>query len=199
MTAAPSRCEGVSPADLTADHFQFGTAATPGRDRSSAARRRREVTGTEFGDTIIGAEGDDTLDGRGGSDWIFGNEGDDDIRGGAGDDVIFAGEGDDTVNAGTGSNFVVGGAGADTFVVESGQTLTTIGDFSDGVDLIDLSNISGITGFGDLSITDDNGTAVIDLSAQGAGTVRLSGIDTADLDADDFVFAEATTPVDDGM
>ena len=72
--------------------------------------------------------------------------------------MIFAGEGDDTINAGTGSNYVNGGAGADTFVVESGQTLTTIGDFTDCDDHIDLSNISGISAFSDLTITDDNGT-----------------------------------------
>jgi Ca2+-binding RTX toxin-like protein len=113
--------------------------------------------------------------------------------------VIFGGEGDDTINAGTGSNYVQGGAGADTFAVESGQTLTTIGDFTDGDDQIDLSNISGITGFSDLTITDDHGTAVIDLSSQGAGTIRLTGVATTDLDADDFVFAESTTQVDDSM
>ena len=69
-----------------------------------------------------------------------------------------------------------GGAGADT--LESGQTLTTIGDFTDGEDQIDLSNISGITAFSDLTITDDDGTAMIDLSSQGAGTIRLTGVAT---------------------
>ena len=40
---------------------------------------------------------------------------------------------------------------------------------------------------------------MIDLSTQGAGTVRLTGVATTDLDADDFVFAAAATPVEDGM
>ena len=107
---------------------------------------------------------------------------------------------DNTVNSGTGGNSVVGGASADTFAVEAGQTLTTtIGDFSDGADLIDLSNIFGITGFGDLTIIDDSGTAAIDLSSLDAGTIRLSGVATTDLDADDFVFVESAPPVDDAM
>ena len=184
--------QGVTATDLTADHFVFGTASTPGT-LFIGNESETEYTGTEFADTIIGAEGNDTLDGGRGDDWIFGNEGDDNISGGEGNDVILGGAGDDTIAAGTGSNYVLGGAGADTFVVDSGQTLTTIGDFTDGEDQIDLSNISGITGFGDLTITNDNGTAVIDLSSQGAGTIRLTGVDTADLDADDFVFADANT------
>ena len=170
--------------DVTADLFEFADADTPGT-LFIGSEAETEFTGTDFADTIIGAEGDDTLDGGRGNDWIFGNEGADDIKGG---------EGDDTINAGTGSNYVHGGAGADTFAVESGQTLTTIGDFTDGDDQIDLSNISGITGFSDLTITDDDGTAVIDLSSQGAGTIRLTGVATTDLDAEHFVFADSTHP-----
>ena len=129
----------------------------------------------------------------------MGEAGDDTISGGADTDYLFGGSGADTINAGTGSNFVHGGAGADTFVVGPGQTLTTIGDFTDGEDQIDLSSISGITGFSDLTITNDDGTAAIDLSAHGAGTIRLTDVATTDLDADDFVFAGSTSMVDDGM
>lgn len=129
---------------------------------------------------------------------MFGNEGDDTIDGGAGNDMIFGGEGDDVIDAGTGRNFVDGGAGADTFVVQAGQILTSIHDFTDGDDQIDLSNISGITGFDDLTITYHPGGAVIDLSSQGAGIIQLAGVTSTELDADDFVFASATIG-DDGM
>jgi Ca2+-binding RTX toxin-like protein len=190
--------QGVTSTDVTADIFAFAEESTSGTI-FIGSEAETEFTGGEFGDTVIGAEGDDTLDGGGGNDWIFGNEGADDLQGGAGDDVIFGGEGDDTINAGTGSNFAHGGAGADTFVVESGQTLTTIGDFTDGEDQIDLSNISGITGFDDLTITADGDDVVINLSDHGAGSVRLENVAVADLDADDFVFAASTTVVDDGM
>ena len=190
--------QGVSSTDVTAELFEFADAPTSGTlfiGRESAS----EYTGGDLGDVIIGAEGDDTLDGGGGNDVIFGNEGADNIRGGGGNDVIYGGEGDDTINAGTGSNYVFGGAGADTIVVESGQSLTTIGDFTDGEDQIDLSNIAGITGFDDLTMTADGGDVVIDLSSQGAGQVRLQNVAVSDLDADDFVFAAATPDPGDAM
>ena len=156
-------------------------------------------------DILLGGSGDDTIDGGEGADLIVGGTGADTLTGGADADIFAFGPGDgndtitdfnkdeDTINL---SMF---GAGADTFVVEPGQTLTTIGDFTDGEDQIDLSNISGITGFSDLTMTDDNGTAVIDLSAYGGGTIRLTDVATTDLDADDFVFAGSTSMVDDGM
>ena len=136
--------QGVTSTDLTADQFVFATASTLGI-MHIGSEWETDYTGGDFADTIIGAEGNDTLAGGRGNDWIFGNEGDDTISGGADNDVIFGGAGDDTINAGTGSNYAYGGTGADTFVVESGQTLTTIGDFTAGGDKIDLGNIAGVT------------------------------------------------------
>ena len=190
--------QGVTSTDLSADQFVFATADTSGT-LFIGSEADSGFTGTGFADTIIGGEGDDSLAGAGGNDVIFGNEGADTITGGEGNDAIFGGEGDDTINAGTGSNYVRGGAGADTFVVEAGQTVTTIGDFTDGEDQIDLSNLSGITGFSDLTITDENGTAVIDLSSLGAGTIRLSCVAASDLEAADFVFADSSGQADDGI
>ena len=106
-------------------------------------------------------------------------------------DILVGGEGNDTIDGGTGTNYVHGGEGDDTFVIAAGQTLTTIYDFTDGDDTIDLSNITGITAFSDLSISADGDDAVIDLSSQGAGSVRLENVDASDLDADNFVFADA--------
>ena len=100
------------------------------------------------------------------------------------------------LDGGTGTNYVHGGEGDDTFVIQAGQTSTTIYDFTDGDDQIDLSNISAITGFDDLTITADGDDVVINLSEHGAGSVRLENVAVSDLDADDFVFAEAVTPPD---
>ena len=46
----------------------------------------------------------------------------------------------------------------------------------------------GFTGFDALSLTTDEGGTILDLSAHGGGRVRLTGIASADLSADDFVF-----------
>ena len=104
-------------------------------------------------------------------------------------------EGDDNLSG----TQVSGGEGDDTFVIAAGQTLTTIYDFTDGDDTIDLSNFSSITAFSGLTITADGDAAVIDLSSQGAGSVRLENVAVSDLDADDFVFASATTDAGDGI
>lgn len=178
--------QGVTTSNVTADIFEFDDAPSLGSN----------VLGTEGDDTLSGSqvsggEGDDTITLTGGiMSYAHGGEGDDRITGGSAlIDILVGGEGDDTIDGGAGTNYVHGGEGDDTFVIQSGQTLTTIYDFTDGDDTIDLSNI-GITEFSDLTITADGDDAVIDLSSQGAGTVRLENVDVADLDADDFVFME---------
>ena len=188
--------QGVATSDVTADLFEFDDAPDLGG----------KVLGTEGDDNlqgteVSGGEGDDTITVTGTfMNYAHGGEGDDQITGGSGlIDILVGGEGDDTIDGGTGTNYVHGGEGDDTFVIQSGQTLTTIYDFTDGDDQIDLSNISGITGFDDLTITADGDDVVINLSGHGAGSVRLENVAVADLDADDFVFAASTTVVDDGM
>ncbi|MCY4375293.1 MAG: calcium-binding protein [Spirochaetaceae bacterium] len=188
--------QGVATTDVTADIFEFDDAPDLGSN----------VLGTEGDDNlsgtqVSGGEGDDTITVTGTfMNYAHGGEGDDQITGGAGMiDILVGGEGDDTIDGGTGTNYVHGGEGDDTFVIAPGQTLTTIYDFTDGDDQIDLSNISGITGFDDLTITTDGDDAVIDLSSQGAGSVRLENVAVSNLDADDFVFASTTTDPGDGM
>ena len=190
--------QGVATTDVTADIFEFDDAPDLGG----------KVLGTEGDDNlqgteVSGGEGDDTITVTGTfMNYAHGGEGDDQITGGAGMiDILVGGEGDDTLDGGTGTNYVHGGEGDDTFVIQAGQTSTTIYDFTDGDDQIDLSNISGITGFDNLTITADNAgdDVVINLSSHGAGSVRLENVAVADLDADDFVFAASTTVVDDGM
>ena len=110
------------------------------------------------------------------------------LEGGAGDDTITGLGGDDTLT---------GGAGADTFVFATGHGNDTVTDFTDGEDGIDLTQITGITGFGDLTITADGTTAVIDLSDYGGGEIRLENVAVADLDAEDFQFYEP--PPDSGV
>ena len=102
-------------------------------------------------------------------------------------------EGDDTLDGGADDDVLYGGSGADTFVFQAGHGTDTILDFADGTDMIDLSALTDITGISDLTITDDNGTAVIDLTSKGGGTIRLDDTAVSDLEATDFTF------YDDGM
>ncbi len=88
---------------------------------------------------------------------------------------------------------LTGGAGADTFVFDGSFGDDTITDFTDGEDAIDLTAITGITGFGDLTIRADCADAVIDLTSQGGGTIRLEGFDVNDLDAGDFNFYDSSS------
>lgn len=87
---------------------------TPGADR---------LTGSAFGDVLIGFAGNDQLAGLGGGDCVLGDQGDDrldggdgndDVRGEAGNDVVRGGAGDDALTGGPGRDSLDGGAGNDT-------------------------------------------------------------------------------------
>ena len=188
--------EGVATTDVTSELFEFSDAPDLG-SRVLGSEGNDRLEGSE----VSGGEGDDTITVTGTLiNQAHGGEGNDHITGGTGVlDILVGGEGDDTLDGGAGTNILHGGEGDDTFVIQPGQALTTILDFTDGNDQIDLSNISGITGFGDLTITADGDDVVINLGSQGAGSVRLENVSVSDLDAGDFVFAAATAAVDDGM
>jgi hypothetical protein len=62
---------------------------------------------------LVGAEDNDTINGRGGGDKIAGRAGADVISGNDGDDSICAGTEDDTVHAGVGADVVFGEPGSD--------------------------------------------------------------------------------------
>ena len=71
--------------------------------------------------TIVGTNGDDTLNGTPGPDVIVGLGGNDVVHGGGGDDVICGGAGDDVLIAGNGGDAVDGGAGFDIVFGEAGD------------------------------------------------------------------------------
>ena len=55
-------------------------------------------------------------------------------------------------------------------------------------DKIDLTAFTGITGFSQLTITQDGDDAKIDLSSQGGGEIIIEDFTSSDLDATDFDF-----------
>ena len=100
--------------------------------------------------------------------------------------------GNDTIAGLGGDDRLTGDLGADTFVFASGHGNDTITDFNydegEG-DLIDLSAFTGITGFSDLTITQDGDDTKIDLTDQtGGGSIVLEDFTSTDLTADHFIF-----------
>jgi Ca2+-binding RTX toxin-like protein len=64
------------------------------------------VSGSPFGDTLLGGAGPDTLDGGAGDDLLDGGAGNDTLNGGEGNDELTGGVGSDTLSAGAGDDFI---------------------------------------------------------------------------------------------
>ncbi|MEM7488049.1 MAG: calcium-binding protein [Pseudomonadota bacterium] len=81
----------------------------------------RTINGSDQGDLLIGAFGDDSIAGNGGDDKIFGLFGDDSLLGDDGDDTVSGGSGHDTVEGGAGEDRLLGGSGHDRIVGNTGN------------------------------------------------------------------------------
>ena len=125
-------------------------------------------TGIAAGDTFLhvenlyGSNYNDILYGNGNDNRIDGRQGDDILFGGFDNDFLIGGLGDDRLDGGTGNDILVGQAGADIYVFGAGHGADRIITFAQGEDLIEFT--SGITGFGDLTITQDGAHVRIDTS-----------------------------------
>ncbi|WP_171176899.1 S-layer family protein [Ruegeria sp. HKCCA4633] len=120
-------------------------------------RSIENVIGSDDGDVIIGSDQTNVLNGA---------DGDDLLNGEGGDDVLIGGEGADTFQFGT--NF-----GNDTIEdFEIGRDQLQFGDFGS-----DFGN--------QVNVAQDGDDAVISFGNE--GSVRLAGINSADLSEDDFV------------
>jgi len=133
--------------------------------------------------SIDGGGGNDQITGSGGDDWIIGRAGTDTLNGGPGVDKIDGGAGNDTLR---------GGVGNDTFLFAAGFGNDTIADFdaapAGGQDKIDLTSlgITAATFAANVSHTAGANTVV---TVAGGGTIRLSGVNGAAIDASDFILA----------
>ena len=150
-------------------------------------------TGIAAGDTYVNVENiygsihADNLSGDAGNNRIDGRQGDDDIFGDAGNDVMIGGLGDDRIDGGLGNDILVGQVGADTYVFGAGHGADRVITFAQGEDLIEFT--SGVTGFGDLTITQDGAHVLITTSE---GSIVVNSTLVADFDASDFIFAAAS-------
>ncbi len=110
------------------------------------------LTGSGFGDILVGSSGanrldggggadrlyalggDDIVIGGGGADWLYGQAGNDTLEGGDGNDTLFGHNDSDILNGGAGDDVLDGGFGADTFVFTAGADVIT--DFTDDIDTL---------------------------------------------------------------
>ena len=185
---------GMNPADFTASMFNLpdgSTTSVTTTEGDTVQLYENPWEGTDDSDILVDGSNSTMILGKGGNDRLLGGEGDDTLKGGAGNDALMGEEGDDTLDGGADDDVLYGGSGEDTFVFQASHGTDTILDFTDGDDTIDLSALTDITAFSDLTINDDNGTAVIDLTSHGGGTIRLDDTAVSDLDATDFTFDDS--------
>jgi Ca2+-binding RTX toxin-like protein len=91
------------------------------------------VSGGNAGDTMIGNDAANELEGFLGGDTISGGGGNDKLDGDAGDDRVFGEAGDDEVKGGGQNDFLDGGSGADRFFGDDPCTIFTCTAGSDEV------------------------------------------------------------------
>ena len=124
----------------------------------------RSAGGSIGGDDLLfGGAGNDRIGGKGGNDSLYGESGDDILYGDAGDDLLYGGLGDDILYGDDNNS-----SGADKFFLASGEGTDMIMDFEAGQDMIGL--MGGLT-FGQLSITETNGNAMIAAGDETLATV----------------------------
>jgi VCBS repeat-containing protein len=115
------------------------------------------------------------------NDYYVGSNGANTIDVGAGDDVVIAMGGNDTVTL---------GAGDDVFIFAAGHGADVITDFNAGTSTADSIDISsyGLSGLGDIQAlaTDVGADVLIDFG--GGNSIRLTGVNEAQLHEDDFIF-----------
>ncbi|WP_421702454.1 calcium-binding protein [Aliiroseovarius sp.] len=125
------------------------------------------LTGSQFGDTLLGDDSSNRLDGAEGNDQLSGN---------GGNDTLIGGEGDDTLNGGEGSDILDGGEGVDTasydgmtsgigLVLDSGVVWgSATGDVLSSIENVIGTDFSdAISGsLGDNTLTGDGGDDTLD-------------------------------------
>ena len=125
-------------------------------------RSVENLTGSAFGDVLIGNGDANLLDGGNGDDALTGNAGNDTLWGGAGNDTLNAGDGDDRLYGGAGNNTMTGGSGADTFEFHRLAARDVITDFDVAHDIIDLGADDGYTGY---TLTQSGANVIVTLSS----------------------------------
>ncbi|NVK33507.1 MAG: hypothetical protein HWE23_03445, partial [Rhodobacteraceae bacterium] len=136
--------DGVSAADIDASGFNIalpvsGIVTEIQGEKLGQGPVDQSITGTQYGDRIMGKGGNDELHGGAGNDelygadkpggdfeaetgddTLYGDEGDDKLFGGAGSDQLFGGDDDDMLDGGEGDDVLEGGSGDDQLLGGAG-------------------------------------------------------------------------------
>ncbi|TAE03193.1 MAG: hypothetical protein EAZ96_13700 [Oscillatoriales cyanobacterium] len=162
---SPDRITGTDGDDiLTGDSANNVLMGMKGNDSLDGGAGNDSLFGGKDSDILLGGNGDDAL---------FGGRGADSLNGGDGNDILLGGKGDDALFGGLGSDSLTGGNGNDNFLLSTNSGIDTITDFEVGKDLLVLG--SGLT-FSQLSITQENSSTLIRLSATGEILASLNGV-----------------------
>ena len=123
------------------------------------------LSGSTFGDRLIGDAGANGLSGQGGDDILSGAGGADLLSGGAGADTLEGGLGADTLD---------GGMNADIFVFQGDGSSDLVQDFEDGVDMLRIladessANLQIGANGADATVTFSNGGVTTQITLAGA-------------------------------
>ena len=121
--------------------------------------------------TVLGTNGNDTINGTAGNDIICGLGGNDVINGLGGNDIIDSGSGNDRVDGGAGNDTMTGNEGADTL---NGGGGTDTANGGSGNDVLNGGAGNDTTNGGD-GIDTANGGSGNDVLNGGAGNDKISG------------------------
>jgi hypothetical protein len=169
------------------DNAGLSDSAVVHVDLTDVAEGGTNINGTPLGDSLIGDDQDNVIDGLAGGDFLSGGTGNDTLVGGSDDDVL------------------TGGAGDDLFVFVNGHGGDTITDFTagaggnSGIDEMQLQGFSiteaqiaaALGNPSSQQIRDDGaGNVVIQVDASDPlDTITLIGVQKANLATSDFSLA----------
>jgi Ca2+-binding RTX toxin-like protein len=165
----------------------LGSAAINGTGNALA----NVINGNAGANQLFGAGGADTVNGGDGADLIDGGIGNDSLTGGAGNDTVVGGDGGDTINVSNGDDVVRYAAinfGADTI-----NGFDAAGGAQDRIDLSALGVTSANLGTRVLETNIAGGVrlTVRDAALTTIGTIDVTGVAAAAIDASDYILASA--------
>jgi len=108
-----ARLEPVEQGELHEFEERLDIFGTPASEVIGGTNDADQIWAYEGKDTVVGAAGDDYINGGLDEDNLLGDSGNDLIRGGNDSDIIFGGSGDDEIYGDRGSDYIDGGSGND--------------------------------------------------------------------------------------